>query len=358
MPAWTSFSTSGSGWSPPSQRLRPRGVRSRRRDARRRVPVVLRRSSRPGLRIGRMAASPLYAETALDLAALGAITDAVESGHGLPEVVLRRRPRAGRLAHPDRPLERGARGGRPLAGRRARADERRGGRRHARAPGGRRGRRAAAPARRRQGAARRPAAARDATLIASEVERLRAPERASEAAQEAFPRAVLHRRVTDRGDIVARAAELGVDVEQGAAVIVVRAHDFARPRTTGRGAGLAAAERAARAAAPGAIAAIDELLHDTAGHVLVLAPADAEPAARRAAEAVARELQATLHGFTFSRSASRASRSTRPTSTGAATRRCWPRTSPRRSRPATARPGPRGPRVRGRRAPTGCCCPR
>src|SRR5215210_9220425 len=65
------------------------------------------------------------------------------------------------------------------------------------------------------------------TLIASEVERVRAPERASEAAQEAFLRAVLRRQVTDRGDIVARAAELGVGVEDGSAVIVVRAHHLA-----------------------------------------------------------------------------------------------------------------------------------
>src|ERR671924_2258802 len=58
------------------------------------------------------------------------------------------------------------------------------------------------------------------TLIASEVERLRAPERASEAAQAAFLAAVLRRQVTDRGDIVARASELGVDVAPGAAMIV------------------------------------------------------------------------------------------------------------------------------------------
>src|SRR4051812_4149480 len=50
------------------------------------------------------------------------------------------------------------------------------------------------------------------TLIASEVERLRAPDRASEAAQAAFLTALFRRRVTDRGDIVARAGELGADL--------------------------------------------------------------------------------------------------------------------------------------------------
>jgi sugar diacid utilization regulator len=138
------------------------------------------------------------------------------------------------------------------------------------------------------------------TLIASEVERLRAPERASEAAQEAFLRAVLHRQVTDRGDIVARAGELGVDVQDGAAVIVVRAHHFAPAEEDWRLRVLAAAERAARAVVPGSIAAIDELVQEAAGQVLVLAPVSGEPAARRAANAIARELQSALHGFTFS----------------------------------------------------------
>src|SRR5205814_1767701 len=83
------------------------------------------------------------------------------------------------------------------------------------------------------------------TLIASEVERLRAPERASEAAASAFLAAVLRRDVTDRGDIVARGAELGADLAGGAAVVVVRAHRFAPAGDDWRGRVLAAAERAA-----------------------------------------------------------------------------------------------------------------
>ena len=61
------------------------------------------------------------------------------------------------------------------------------------------------------------------TLLALEVERARAPEWASDEAASAFVRAVLARQVTDRGDIVARAAELGADVGSGAAVMVARA---------------------------------------------------------------------------------------------------------------------------------------
>jgi PucR family transcriptional regulator, purine catabolism regulatory protein len=137
------------------------------------------------------------------------------------------------------------------------------------------------------------------TLIASEVERLRAPERASEAAQAAFLRAVVHREITESGDIVARGSELGVDLARGGAIVVVRAHHFAPNEDAWRARVLAAAERAARASAPGSIAAVDDGPVDTAGHAVVLVPAEDEGLVRRVAEAIARELQASLHGFTF-----------------------------------------------------------
>jgi PucR family transcriptional regulator, purine catabolism regulatory protein len=137
------------------------------------------------------------------------------------------------------------------------------------------------------------------TLIASEVERLRAPERASEAAQAAFLRAVIHREVTDRRDIVARGAELGIDLSPGGGIVVVRAHHFAPTDDHWRSRVLAVAERAARAVAPGSIAAVDDGPVDTAGHVVVLAPAHDEPSVRRVGEAIARELQAGTAGFTF-----------------------------------------------------------
>jgi len=62
---------------------------------------------------------------------------------------------------------------------------------------------------------------------------------------------------------------------------------------------LAAAERAARAAAPGSIAALAAVPADRAGQIVVMGPAADDAAARRVAEAVARELQAALHGFGF-----------------------------------------------------------
>ena len=137
------------------------------------------------------------------------------------------------------------------------------------------------------------------TLIASEVERVRAPERASEAAQAAFLSAVLQREVTDRDEIVADAGELGIDVAAGSALIVVRTHHYAPADEDWRGRVLAAAERAARASAPGSLAAVLDTLGDGAGHVVVLLPATADAEVRRVADAVARELRSSLHGFTF-----------------------------------------------------------
>jgi sugar diacid utilization regulator len=241
----------------------------------------------------------MEAAAALDLDALGAITDAVESGQGLPEVV-RAAARAldASLVLIDRSSAVLAVAARSSSDERALMSDAPGVGTHELRVGD-----AVVGRLRLRGRSGEPSAALlrlVLTLIASEVERVRAPERASEAAQEAFLRAVLHRRVTDRGDIVARAAELGIELEGGAAVVVVRAHHYAPTEDDWRVRVLAAAERAARAAAPGAIAAIDDVAADTAGQVLVLAPTADDAETRRTAEAVARELQAALHGFTFS----------------------------------------------------------
>jgi len=230
-----------------------------------------------------------------DLDALTAITDAVESGLGLPEVV-RAAARAldASLVLIDRTSSVLAVAARSTADERALMSDAAGVATHELRVGdtvvGRlraRGRSGEPP----------PALLRVVTtLIASEVERVRAPERASEAAQAAFVGAVLRREVTDRGDIVARARELGVDVTAGAALIVVRARHFAPADEDWRARVLAAAERAARASAPGSLAAVIE---DATGHVVVLMPAEGDPEVRRVADAVARELRSSLHGFTF-----------------------------------------------------------
>src|SRR5262245_11014015 len=61
------------------------------------------------------------------------------------------------------------------------------------------------------------------TLLGLELERSRSPEWASEEAAGDFVRSLLAREITDRGDIAARAAELGADFSGGAGVLIARA---------------------------------------------------------------------------------------------------------------------------------------
>src|SRR4051794_24282328 len=76
----------------------------------------------------------------------------------------------------------------------------------------------------RGGSAPDPAIARMVTtLLALELERSRSPEWESEEVAGAFVTAVLGREVTDRGDIVARASELGANLERGAGVLILHA---------------------------------------------------------------------------------------------------------------------------------------
>ena len=83
-------------------------------------------------------------------------------------------------------------------------------------------------------------------------------------------------------------------------MIVVRAHHFAPAEDDWRVRVLVAAERAARAAAPGSIAAIDDAAAATPrARSSCSRPAAGDADSRRTADAVARELRAALHGFTF-----------------------------------------------------------
>jgi sugar diacid utilization regulator len=134
------------------------------------------------------------------------------------------------------------------------------------------------------------------TLIAAEVERVRAPERASEAAATAFVHDVIAGRVTDSSDIVARGKELATDLSGGGSIVVLRAHPRAPTEDDWRPRLLALAERSARASAPGTIAAPA----DEDGRELVLLVPDADgEAGRRVAQVVLRELEAGLPGFAF-----------------------------------------------------------
>jgi sugar diacid utilization regulator len=134
------------------------------------------------------------------------------------------------------------------------------------------------------------------TLVASEVERVRAPERASEQAATSFQRVLLRRGIADREDLVARGKELGTDLGAGGSVVVVRAHPRAPTEDDWRQRLLAVTGRGARSISPGAIAAAAE--DDPAQVVLVVPDPDGDTG-RRVAAAVMRELESGLAGFSF-----------------------------------------------------------
>jgi hypothetical protein len=133
-----------------------------------------------------------------------------------------------------------------------------------------------------------------ATLLGLELERSRAPEWASDEAAAEFVRAVLERRITDRGDLVARAAELEAPVEAGAGVVIARAAPRATQAGDWRARVMTVAARALRAAAAGSVVAIDD---GEAAEVAAIVPVPDPAHLRRAAEALERELAASLAGF-------------------------------------------------------------
>jgi sugar diacid utilization regulator len=151
------------------------------------------------------------------------------------------------------------------------------------------------------------------TMIASEVERVRAPERVSETAAADFLHAVLRRELTGREELLARANGLSLDLEDGASMIVARAHPQAPTDDGWRGRVRAVAERGARAVVSRSIAALSEgegRAHSSTqpagsggrwvgAEVLLLVPGGDETTAARAADGVLREMEAGLTGFTF-----------------------------------------------------------
>ena len=142
------------------------------------------------------------------------------------------------------------------------------------------------------------------TLVASEVERVRAPDRASEQAVDQFVHALMARRIPDEEAALARAGELGLDLGDGASVIVARAHAHIPVEDGWRDRVRAIAERGARAAVSGTIAALPEHTDQSGAEVVLVIPG-AEDAALRAGEAVLREFQADLAGYSFTLGRSR-----------------------------------------------------
>jgi sugar diacid utilization regulator len=134
------------------------------------------------------------------------------------------------------------------------------------------------------------------TLIASEMERTRAPERASEEAATSFQRAVLGGQIADRADLIARGRELGTDLGAGGAVLVVRAHPRKATEDDWRRRLLALSLRGARSVLSGAIGCPSD---EDPGEIVLLIPSAEGDAARRASSAILRELESGLPGFAF-----------------------------------------------------------
>jgi sugar diacid utilization regulator len=146
------------------------------------------------------------------------------------------------------------------------------------------------------------------TLIATEALRVQAAGRASGDAAGSFLRGVLRRELTDPADVAARAGDLGIDLNSGASVVVARAHPRVPTDEDWRARVLSVAERGARAAAPGSIAALAERSEAHGGEVVILVPGGDDSLPRRLAEGVLRELEAGLPGFGFSVGRSRVAR--------------------------------------------------
>jgi sugar diacid utilization regulator len=145
------------------------------------------------------------------------------------------------------------------------------------------------------------------TMIASEVERVKAPERVSETAAADFLRAVLAKGLGAE-EITLRAGELSLSIEDGVSMIVARAHPQTPTDEGWRGRVRAVAERGSRAVASHSLAALSEREGLAGAEVLVLVPGGEDAVAERAAEAVLREMQATLPGYTFALGRSRVTR--------------------------------------------------
>jgi hypothetical protein len=144
-----------------------------------------------------------------------------------------------------------------------------------------------------------------AAVLALSVERARSPDWASDRLAGDYVRAVLEREVTDRGDIVARAAELGCQLEQGAGVLALRAQPWNPQTGEWRERVLSLALRALRGVSAGSLAGLlepDETVgqHAHLGEAAQLAaivPGGDEAQFARAVAAVHGELDASLSGF-------------------------------------------------------------
>lgn len=246
--------------------------------------------------------TPPGTEAGLDLSALEAITAAVEGGAGLPEVV-----RAAARAL-DTSLVLVDRGAQILAvAAKSPADERSlmGDADDVDVVDLRVADHAVGQLRMRTGTANPMMVRLVTTLVASEVERVRAPERASREAVGQFLHEVLSRGFDERSELLARAADLGIDLAGGASIVVARARAHVATEDGWRTRVLMTAERGARAATPTAVAALRERADTVGAEIVVLVPGADEDETARTCEGMLKELTAALPGHSFALGRSR-----------------------------------------------------
>jgi sugar diacid utilization regulator len=107
------------------------------------------------------------------------------------------------------------------------------------------------------------------------------------------------RELGAREDILARAGELGIDLTAGASFVVARAHSHVATDDGWRRRVLAVADRGVRAVAGAGVTALSGRDDRPGAEVVVLLPGADDAQAARAADALVRELQASLSGHTF-----------------------------------------------------------
>lgn len=145
-------------------------------------------------------------------------------------------------------------------------------------------------------------------LIASEVQRVRAPAHASAEAVAEFFEELLDHRITDEARLSEHAARMGVDLGAGASIVVVRARVHVPVEEGWRERVAATAARGARTVIREALAAPSPRVDPDGAEILVLLPGGEAEAAARAVEAMLRELRGSLAGHSFALGRSRVAR--------------------------------------------------
>jgi sugar diacid utilization regulator len=135
------------------------------------------------------------------------------------------------------------------------------------------------------------------TLIALEVERTLAPERADQQVASGFIGDLITGVSKDSQSVAARAEEIGLEIDSGCAFVLARATPRRPVGDDWRARLLLVVERVARSLHPRVVAALVERGDSKAGEVFVLIPSAEPESVAKAALTIREELEATLEEF-------------------------------------------------------------